>query len=223
VKRGIYAVCSLADWVEEGDLFVAAKGWRRPEDSDQETKHKISKDNNKGEWWEAAKIDDNAVFEFGSSTKGIKLDVSLVFGSRTEITAGEDGANTSQLSLAQDHDELQDIRSQPSSDPALMENSFAASQDVPTPPEEQDSGMPSLHLTSFDGEGNSNILEATQSPEELLDGLRHQYLEALYTSKVRVALTLSKIAETDRQEDIRCVLCKRSSDALSYCVSIVQR
>ncbi|WEW61645.1 hypothetical protein PRK78_007136 [Emydomyces testavorans] len=34
VKRGIYAICALAQWVGEGDLVVASKGWKAEECGD---------------------------------------------------------------------------------------------------------------------------------------------------------------------------------------------
>ncbi|KAJ9389641.1 hypothetical protein DTO063F5_2134 [Paecilomyces variotii] len=177
----------LARWVEEGDLFVAAKGWRRPDASTQEARDEFSRDNSTGEWWEVAKIDDNAVFEFGSSAKGIMLDVSLVFDSRAEDLAGDEGADDSHLSVAQSYDVFQDRKNHSSSDLALLENSFGASQDVPTPPEEQEIGAQPFPSTSFDDVVDNNTQDPMQSPDELLDGLRRQYLEALYASKTSVA------------------------------------
>lgn len=223
VKRGIYAVCRLARWVEEGDLFVAAKGWRRSGASTQEARDEFSGDNSTGEWWEVAKIDDNAVFEFGSSAKGIMLDVSLVFDSRAEDLAGAEGADDSHLSVAQSYDVFQDRKNHSSSDLALLENSFGASQDVPTPPEEQEIGAQPFPSTSFDDAVDNNIQDPMQSPDELLDGLRRQYLEALYASKVRIVLLPSKVTAANVPEDVRCVLCKRSVDTLSYGLSIIKR
>ncbi|KAL1885606.1 hypothetical protein Plec18167_001101 [Paecilomyces lecythidis] len=187
VKRGIYAVCGLARGVEEGDLFVAAKGWRRPDAATQEVRHEFSEDAGRGEWWEAAKVDDNAVFEFDSSAKGIMLDVSLVFDSGGENPADDDGLVDSQLSVSQSYDVFQDGRNQSFSDLAVLENSFTASQDVPTPPGEPEAGTQPILSTSFDDGGIMNVQESVQSAEELLDGLRNQYLDALYASKTSVA------------------------------------
>ena len=74
----------------------------------------------------------------------------------------------------------------------------------------------------IDGITDPNGVDAKQSPNELLSGMRDHYLQALYVSKVRTLLIWLRIlASYFVIPDIRGLLCQRSFDALPKCFSIL--
>lgn len=80
VKRGIYALCSLASWVGEGELRVASKGWRKCLDT--ASKHEANAScKETRDWRELAGLD-SSLFEHDSLfTERIeKLSASFAFG-----------------------------------------------------------------------------------------------------------------------------------------------
>lgn len=82
-------------------------------------------------------------------------------------------------------------------------------------------------LESSQGKGEAAISEdvggppdSLQSPQDLLDALREQYLQALYVSKVSLdAGDIGFVA--DLPADFCCLLCQRAVGALSCCVPIL--
>src|SRR5438034_5409210 len=82
VKRGVYAICGLGSWVEEGDLLVASKNWQcgltNPRSRDvsmvEVSGHEVESD-----WIERARIDD--AIDCGILGKRRQnMNVSVVFG-----------------------------------------------------------------------------------------------------------------------------------------------
>ena len=70
------------------------------------------------------------------------------------------------------------------------------------------------------GEGELNTqINNLQSSQELLNGLRDQYLQALYISKVSVSQPWTKNI-ADIMKDIPSILCKRPTITLSYSLPI---
>ncbi|KAE8416721.1 DNA replication regulator SLD3-domain-containing protein [Aspergillus pseudocaelatus] len=168
VKKGIYALSKLARGVEEGDIIVAVKGWS-PSEVEQ-AHRRTSAPEGGGDWWLMAQVDD-PVPDPHYSTKRTKFDVSVVFG-------------------IADHDvRLQDVspvdsgesRGQSVAPQAYLERGVSSDVIMPIAgdSQEHDGG---------DGIGTESMKnESPQSPQELLDSLREQYLQALYISKTSVA------------------------------------
>lgn len=155
VKKGVYALMRLRG-VGEGEVVVAAKA-----SAGSAFPFSFSSGTDRrrgrqevGEWWEVAKIEDPEPVVLGKRGRGA-ADVEVVFAHVFESDARET------------QDEM--LRSDEGSEgPVLLgvgEQSGDAAAAAATAAEEQD-------------------VEVTQSPQELLDGLREQYLQALYVSKV---------------------------------------
>lgn len=168
VKAGIYALSKLARDIEEGDIFVAVKGWSS---SDEACLGSLPVTQG-AEWWEMARIED-PVPEPEFSTKRAKLDVSMVFG-------GVDMVNDPADARMKDLSPLDSAESR-------------AQSLAPRGPVERGSSSEGAQvLGSIDavvsagvaGGLDANRPDALMSPQELLDNLREQYLQALYVSKV---------------------------------------
>ncbi|KOC07458.1 hypothetical protein AFLA70_325g001450 [Aspergillus flavus AF70] len=169
VKKGIYALSKLARGVEEGDIIVAVKGWSPSEV--KQAPRCMSAIQEGGDWWLMAQIDD-PVTDPHFPTKRSKFDVSVVFG-------------------AVDHDvRMQDVsppvdsgesRSQSVAPQVCLERGVSSDVFMPIAADSQEHG-------GGDGVGTESMkIESLQSPQELLDNLREQYLQALYISKTSVA------------------------------------
>ncbi|KAL2003937.1 hypothetical protein VTN02DRAFT_1456 [Thermoascus thermophilus] len=186
VKRGIYALCNLGHWVGEGDLFVAAKAWSSYAGAERPPLYGSSDAGNTVNWRDAAKIEEGAL-NVGSSTKWAGLDVSVAFGPGEKAAAHPGSTDTAHDGHPADSEDVGHKSGLPPAGPVPMARSFSTEGGAPTPPEEQGDAALRLSRTSLGGDESLNASDAVQSPEELLDGLRSQYLEALYISKTSVA------------------------------------
>ncbi|KAK2798404.1 hypothetical protein FQN50_008844 [Emmonsiellopsis sp. PD_5] len=188
VKRGIYAVCALGSWVEEGDLVVAAKGWR----GGGEVREGVSfagGDDRGDDWLDRARVADPLDFAFAG--KGKLPNVRLVFGSglqrngRRVVVPGLSPETSDMSSVSEvrgGETGLSGLRGLESGMQGSFQStslSFADNGEFNTPT----TMAPDVSFGTFE----STEARATQSSQELLDALRTQYLEALYISKTSVA------------------------------------
>ncbi|OJD24642.1 hypothetical protein ACJ73_03999 [Blastomyces percursus] len=200
VKRGVYSVCALGSWVMEGDLMVAAKGVVRysspslmldfvgeevaGDDNGQEGSHAEKK----GNWLEKAIVPDPAagLFTFSGKRKTMTKDVTLAFGPEPCRVKGfprlstETSGLDSVSGLSSAHGDQVDRRATISLEADTHHTSLrpVSSKDTQLDSHSQAIGLPLCESTER---------EVTQSPQELFDSLRSQYLEALYISKTSVA------------------------------------
>lgn len=170
VKRGIYSLSKLARWVHEGNLVVAAKGWHGADaaEVDSVAVDEIGAVPDGFDWWQVAQIDEPlSDVEMGEKSAG--LDIAVVFGP-SESDLGN--AETSFVSVVEHR-----------SHSLAPSRSFDAAEGGSfLLPESQGLGDVA---TAMDVDGvDSNVVDVQQSPEELLDGMRDHYLQALYVSKV---------------------------------------
>ncbi|KAJ6143178.1 DNA replication regulator Sld3 [Penicillium samsonianum] len=173
VKRGIYSLSKLARWVHEGNLVVAAKGWHGADaaEVDSVAVDEIGAVPDGFDWWQVAQIDEPlSDVEMGEKSAG--LDIAVVFGP-SESDLGN--AETSFVSVVEHR-----------SHSLAPSRSFDAAEGGSfLLPESQGLGDVA---TAMDVDGvDSNVVDVQQSPEELLDGMRDHYLQALYVSKTSVA------------------------------------
>ncbi|EPS32273.1 hypothetical protein PDE_07233 [Penicillium oxalicum 114-2] len=161
VKRGIYSLWRLAQWIREGDIVVAAKGWHGSDhvDSDLVEEEKPALAFDDSSWWQHARIEEpSSDLGLGEDFAGLHVDVvfratgipetqpkTLSFGERDQSIAPE-----SQIDL---------VKTLSNSQARLVE--------------------PSMEL--------DQAPDNKQSPEELLDSMREHYLQALYISKTSLA------------------------------------
>ncbi|KAE8376280.1 DNA replication regulator SLD3-domain-containing protein [Aspergillus bertholletiae] len=168
VKKGIYAVSKLARGVEEGEIIVAAKGWN-PSDVKQAPQGMPATEEG-GDWWLMARIED-PVTDLPFPTKRPNSDVSIVFG------AVDHGMRMQGVSPV----DSGESRGQSVAPQVQLEGGLSSDISIPimVDSQEPDGG---------DGAETEPIkVESAQSPQELLDNLREQYLHALYISKASVA------------------------------------
>ena len=182
VKAGIYALSRLGPWVEEGDIFVAVKGWTASASASSaivpdEQRARIGSPS-AVDLWQAARVEDPAVGEIGSGLSGkrAKVDVCVAFFDHEGVRG---------------NDELMEpVESQPTLAVAPhlqdMERSSSADVHMPNAPthDTQEENESMVFGDVGGGEELHNQVDDLQSPQELLDGLREQYLQALYISKV---------------------------------------
>ncbi|KAJ5098811.1 hypothetical protein N7532_005812 [Penicillium argentinense] len=170
VKRGIYSLCRLASWVQEGDILVAAKGWQgsRDLDSDMDMESDGECAPDALNWWQAAQIEEPAS-DLGLGEEFAGLQVDMVFG-QSEVEAGSDESSFV---------DVVELRSQS----AVPAPKGADSDDVFAPLESQAGNAEAMNLDSIDPVGD----DMKQSPDELLSGMRDHYLQALYISKTSLA------------------------------------
>ncbi|KAI9038768.1 uncharacterized protein KD926_010503 [Aspergillus affinis] len=173
VKAGIYALSKLARDVEEGDIFVAVKGWSPALDANRGPVSVPMSVTQGAEWWDLARIED-PVLEEGLSTKRVKVDVSVVFGG---VVHHDVDANMKDGSPFESR-----AQSLAPKIPVERSSSSEAAMAVQM--------LGSIDAVSAGVDGGSleeNRPDASLSPQELLDNLREQYLQALYVSKTSVA------------------------------------
>jgi hypothetical protein len=182
-KRGIYSLSKLAHGVEEGDIRVALKASSRRANilaPCSSCKHPdVASD---GDWWRLAQVDDPAP-DLSLQLPAKRAKVDFVFGMSVEPV---------------DRDE----RMKGASPMDSMERSSSVdARMISVPPEAQ---VP-VETAIPDGEvDEGNACESTQTPQELLDGLKEQYLHALYVSKVCCAIYgLDYVALTSRRHPLR--------------------
>ncbi|KAL4941337.1 hypothetical protein BDV06DRAFT_5195 [Aspergillus oleicola] len=165
VKRGVYSLSKLARGVEEGDVRVLVKSSsQRLNALPPCTPRKQADCGSSGgsDWWSIAQVDDPAP-DLSLPVPAKRAKVEFVFGvSGEELNADERMKGVSPMD-SMDRSSSCDVRM------------------VSTPPVSQ----PVEGVVS--GEVDEAMGEATQSSQELLDGLREQYLQALYVSKASVA------------------------------------
>ncbi|KAL4905894.1 hypothetical protein BDW74DRAFT_167550 [Aspergillus multicolor] len=162
VKRGIYSLSKLARGVEEGDVRVAVKASsRRVNPLPPCTPRKQPDIVASGDWWRMAQVDDPAP-DLTLELPGKRAKVNFVFGASSELAH---------------HDE----RRKGATHVDRTERSPSVRM-LSVPPEFGD-----IAEAVVPGEIGEGICKTTQTPQELLDGLREQYLQALYISMASVA------------------------------------
>lgn len=177
VKRGIYSLSRLARWVHEGDVVVAGKGWQAPGEVKMdmdvaEVEEKPVAAPDALNWWQAARIEEPASdLGLGEDFAGLRVDV--VFGPSGE---GEGDGGREEPSFM----DVLEHRSQ-SLAPVSKSGNVEGGDS---------SGL--LDPQGIGGDGEVMAVDgveadAKQSPDELLAGMREQYLQALYISKVSSA------------------------------------
>lgn len=165
VKRGIYSLSRLARWVHEGDVVVAVKGWHEPQDvkMDVETDEKSLSIPDAMNWWQAAQIEEPPS-DLGLGEDFVGLQVAVVFGS--EGGAGQDESTFVDV-LEHRGQSLAPTVRDPGTSFGLLDSQAVGGE-------------------AMEVDGVESIaVDTKQSPEELLSGMRDQYLQALYASKVR--------------------------------------
>ncbi|GIJ83964.1 hypothetical protein Asppvi_002796 [Aspergillus pseudoviridinutans] len=180
VKRGIYALSKLARSVEEGDIFVAVKGWNPSTRSGEGIQSDLSLGAESGEeWWQQAKIDDAASVT-PPSAKRAKFDVSLVFNK-----AAVDASVSVTLKEISPVDSLEQ---RPSMAPPALPMERSSSSDMQMPFVLHDSrDADGAVFGDVAAHGATQPADPAQCPQELLDAMREHYLQALYISKTSVA------------------------------------
>ncbi|KGO36791.1 DNA replication regulator Sld3 [Penicillium expansum] len=173
VKRGIYSLSKLARWVYEGNLVVAAKGWHGTDAADVDS---VAIDETGAvpdgfDWWQVAQIDE-PLSDVEMSEQSTGLDIAVVFG------PSESDLGNSETSFVGVVEHRSHSLAPSKSFDAAEGSSFLL-------PESQ--GLGDI-TTIMDIDGvDSNVVDVQQSPEELLDGMRDHYMQALYVSKTSVA------------------------------------
>jgi hypothetical protein len=173
VKRGIYSLSKLARWVSEGNLVVAAKGWHRTSpavvDAMAVDEPRITGDDS--DWWQLAQIEEP---ELGAGEQPDGLSIALVFGlSDPDMDTSDEPPSLSVLEHV--------------SQPVVPLKGFdAAAGDLLSLSNAQELGdiVEAMHVDEVE----PNVVDLQQSAEELLDGMRDHYLQALYVSKVTLRL-----------------------------------
>ncbi|KAL2789036.1 DNA replication regulator SLD3-domain-containing protein [Aspergillus keveii] len=166
VKRGIYALTKLVRGVEEGDIRVVVKASSHQASSGLApcTPRKLVDNAPAGEWWRLAQVEDPAPgISVAIPAKRAKVD--FVFGVPGPADQGDEPMKGMWPVDPMDRSSSCDLRM------------------LSVPPETQDHVEPVV--SNEVGEGQ--VQEIGQSPSELLDGLREQYLQALYITKASVA------------------------------------
>ncbi len=178
VKRGIYSLLKLARGVEEGDVRVVVKASSHAANALPPCTplKQVETSSDGDDWWRMAQVDDPAPdLSIQVPTKRPKVD--FVFGVNAEPV---------------DRDEQ--IKGMSPVDPMDRSSSYDVRM-LSVPPEAQ---LPAETAgPGGDGVGEENACETTQSPQELLDGLREQYLQALYVSKVSYSIYFGKDIRAD--------------------------
>jgi DNA replication regulator SLD3 len=201
VKRGIYSLSRLARWVQEGDVVVAVKGWHEPQDMkmDVETDKKSLSIPDAMNWWQAAQIEEPSS-DLGLGDGFAALQVAVVFGSERDAGQGE---STFVDVLEHRGQSLAPTVRDPETPFGLLD-----SQTVVGDAMEVD-GVESI------------AVDTKQSPEELLNGMRDQYLQALYASKVRSLISSRHLTSLlISYLDVFGLLCQRSINTLPHCFPI---
>ncbi|KAJ6102917.1 hypothetical protein N7486_005344 [Penicillium sp. IBT 16267x] len=172
VKRGIYSLTRLAPWVHEGVVVVAVKGWQgsfRAVDMDVEVEESLPVPDALN-WWQAAQIEE-PLSDLGLGDDFAGLQVDVVFEDEVDVrTAAPSFVDVLEFR----GQNLAPVSTSPNIE---TEASFALSDSH---------GMGPTDAMDVDFTDNNGI-DAKQSPEELLGGMRDHYLQALYISKTSLA------------------------------------
>lgn len=165
VKKGIYAVSRLGPWVQEGDIFVAVKGWSAAAVADEQAVRCESPvGDGTVEWWEVARIEEPIVEVDALSGKGTNIDICVAF-------------------FDQEEDNVLPVESVESQTGSITAPNLERSSST-------GARMPSIAINDTQEQLDAMVSagdDDLQSPQELLDGLRDQYLQALYISKTSLA------------------------------------
>ncbi|KAK9654548.1 hypothetical protein V6Z96_002754 [Aspergillus fumigatus] len=180
VKRGIYALSKLARGVEEGDIFVAVKGWNPSTGCGEGFQTDLPLEAENGEdWWQQAKIEDPTSVT-PPPAKRAKFDVSLVFN-EAAVDARADGT-WKEISPV---DSLEQRSSM--APPALpMDQSSSSEMQMPFVLHDSRNADGAV-FGDVAANADTRPADLSQSPQELLDAIRQHYLQALYISKTSVA------------------------------------
>lgn len=193
VKSGIYSLSRLARYIGVGDVLVAMKGCDGSFEKDIGAGGVAAEC---GEWWEVARVADPESSPV-SISRG-KFDVSLAF------QAGPLGADPPMNDGLPDASE--DLHQSIASRVPPLERCSSSDVNLPTP---LDSSQ-----VSPDGAAGGDV-----SPQELLDSLRDQYLQALYISKVSVVHQYAVFIAN--WPDVPCLFRQRPVDALPHGFPVV--
>jgi hypothetical protein len=205
VKRGIYALSKLARGVEEGDIFVAVKGWNPSTGCGEGTLSDLPLGaDSGGEWWQQAKIEDPTSVT-PSSAKRAKLDVSLAFN-KVAVDARVD------VTL-KDISPVDSLEQRPSMAPPALPMERSSSSDMQMPfvlhgSRDADGAV----FGDVAANGDTQPAEPSQSPQELLDAMREHYLQALYISKVCISAVF--VVYVLISPDFCCIFCQRNSGTM---------
>lgn len=200
VKRGIYSLSRLARWVHEGDVVVATKGWHAPQDAKMDigADEKTCAVPDAQNWWQAAHIEEPSS-DLGLGEDFAGLQVAVVFG-QSEADGG------------QDEPTFVDVLEHRGQSLAPAARAPEAAFGLP---DSQAVGGEAMDVDGIE----SNAVNTKQSPEELLNGMRDHYLQALYASKVRIMHFNCRELVLTLFTDIPGLLCQRSIDTLPHSFS----
>ncbi|KAJ6145061.1 DNA replication regulator Sld3 [Penicillium chermesinum] len=170
VKRGIYSLSRLARWVHEGEIAVAVKGWQSTQVGEMKPKceDKAGLEAESSNWWQAAQIPEPPS-DLGPGDELAGLQVAVVFEDAV-VEAGSHGPSFVDV-LEHRSQSLVPAARRPSGGSLRIDSQASFIADA----------------MDVDQTAESQELEVKQTPEELLDGMRDNYLEALYVSKTSVA------------------------------------
>ncbi|KAJ5689869.1 hypothetical protein N7462_004261 [Penicillium macrosclerotiorum] len=174
VKQGIYSLSRLARWVNES-YVVAAQEWQglRDVDMNVDAGEKPCTPSDDVNWWQTAQIEEPASdLGLGEDHPGLRVDI--VFGS----TESESHPEHVPPPVVLEH-RSQSLAPVPSGDLVDTDLSFGP----------LDSQLINGGRDDIDADGAAGVdgADPKQSPEELLDGMREHYLQALYISKTSLA------------------------------------
>lgn len=186
VKSGIYALSRLGSWVEEGEIVVAGKGWTASttSSSDEQAAALYQSPTTTGNeavgWWRAALIKDPAVDGGGIAAGNPSKDICVIFFDAKNAIQG----NAFSVGTEGVPDNM--AASVVGSRPQAMERNLNPDMNMPITTAHDTQEQHDSMLGGDTGTVNefSNQVDDLQTPQELLDGLREQYLQALYISKV---------------------------------------
>ncbi|KAJ5107416.1 DNA replication regulator Sld3 [Penicillium angulare] len=175
VKRGIYSLTRLARWVHEGDIMVAVKGWQGSSRMDIESDETTFPPTDALNWWQAAQIEEpQSDLGLGDDFSG--LQVAVVFEEAEDAVPDLGSVAPSFVDVL----EYRGLSLPPASKEGNVDvevsNGLSETQGVDT-----------LDGMDLDIGVDANCVDSKQSPEELLDGMRDHYLQALYISKTSLA------------------------------------
>lgn len=173
VKSGIYALSRLGSWVGEGDIVVAGKGWTATTNGSNglyQAPATVPK-NDAVEWWHEALVEDPVINGGGIAAGKLGKDICVTFFDAKN--AIQENAGSMGTDGAGSHSQA-------------MERSSSSDVHIPVSTVQDIQGQHDSMQGGDAGAENefSNPVDDLQSPQELLDGLREQYLQALYISKV---------------------------------------
>lgn len=183
VKSGVYSLHRLGRWVGEGDVHGVEVGWEytsAPVERDRDA-GESRRCNDSGDWWAAATVEDpcpDMSMSMSMSTDPRISDIPLAFETRHGTTGDVNMRDVPTESVEKGNAALMSrllpLGRSSSFDGMLMQAEQQGSGDA---------------MVLDDNDAGGAMKADAQSPQETLDALREQYLQALYISKVRQPLT----------------------------------